>query len=497
MNKASILILFLTLFAASTSWSKSATEIFESASLSVVVVLKMDASKKIIGLGSGVVIGSEEVVTNCHVIEKAFALAVKIGERRHAAKIKHADWARDVCSLEVSGLNAPAVALGSTKKLKVGQRVFAIGAPQGLELTLSEGIVSSLREVSDARYLQITTPISQGSSGGGLLDEEGQLIGLPTFYLSEGQQLNFAVPVEWIMALPQRNINAMRSSRSLGEWLTKTIDLENRKNWRGLLEHARDWTRSQPGESTAWFSLGLAYHQTGQNEEALSAYREALRIDPKNANTWNNIGIIFRETGQQENAIEAYQQALRIDPMYLDAWYNLGIVYRRIGSIANAIEAHQQALRINPQFASAWNGLGSAYDDFGQITKAIEAYLEALRINPKYDHAWINLGIAYGKSGNNTQAIEAFKQALLINPKDRLAWSSLGLSYSENGQTAKAIEAYQQALHIDPKYALAWYGLGFTYKKAGQRSRVIEIYQRLKHLDPKLAEDYFRTAVSP
>ncbi len=92
--------------------------------------------------------------------------------------------------------------------LKVGAKVYAVGAPHGLELTLSEGIVSSLREFEGSNYIQTTAAISNGSSGGGLFDENGALVGLMTFNYTKGQNLNFASPVEWVEELPKRSVKA-------------------------------------------------------------------------------------------------------------------------------------------------------------------------------------------------------------------------------------------------------------------------------------------------
>lgn len=463
MKSRLFLALFLTVLADCSVWAKTATEVFESVSPSIVIVLGMDAKGKVIGLGSGVVIGNEEIVTNCHVIEKAAALAIKHSERKLSAKLKHADWTRDVCSLTVNGLNVPSAILGSTIKLKVGRKVFAIGAPRGLELTLSEGIVSSLREMGDGHYLQITAPISPGSSGGGLFDEEGRLIGLPTFYLSSGQQLNFAIPVEWIKSLAQRSTQVKKAGRSLSEWVSKTIDLESRKDFSKLLEHARAWTEAQPGEPSAWYALGNAYGRTAQYEKAIEAYLQSLHIEPKSGAVWSNLGVTLSRTGQISLSIEAYQQALDIDPKNVKDWLALGNAYYKTAQYEKAGEAYQQSLRIDPQEAQAWYGLGSAYHFTSQFKKAIEAYQQALRINPKYKEAWNNLG----------------------------------LSYFENGDMPKSIEAFEQALHIDPRYANALYGLGLIYREAGQRSQVNEIYQRLKFLDSKLAEEFFRNVVLP
>ena len=92
----------------------------------------------------------------------------------------------------------------STNEVRVGQRAYAIGAPQGLELTLSEGLISSLRATTNGSIIQTTASISPGSSGGGLFDANGQLIGIVTFQSKTGQNLNFALPAHWISEMKPR-----------------------------------------------------------------------------------------------------------------------------------------------------------------------------------------------------------------------------------------------------------------------------------------------------
>jgi hypothetical protein len=154
--------------------------------------------------GSGVVIDSGVVVTNCHVVADASQIAVKVGGEVYDARIKVADREFDLCSLSVDGLTAPAVFVASGE-WRVGQRVFAIGSPYGLDLTLSEGLISSLRETSRGNLIQTTAPISPGSSGGGLFNTSGQLIGIVTFQHRSGQNLNFAVPAAWIGEMTTRD----------------------------------------------------------------------------------------------------------------------------------------------------------------------------------------------------------------------------------------------------------------------------------------------------
>jgi serine protease Do len=185
-------------FALATGKALSPQELFAQASASVVRVNVVDNFSKQLAVGSGVVIDRETVITNCHVAKAGPRLLVKQGEAEHEATITLADEAHDLCKLAVSGLGAPAVSLGSVSQLQVGQKVYAIGSPQGLDLTLSDGMVSSLRETPEGSLIQTSAPISPGSSGGGLFTEQGQLVGIVTFQMRTGQNLNFALPVDWI-----------------------------------------------------------------------------------------------------------------------------------------------------------------------------------------------------------------------------------------------------------------------------------------------------------
>jgi S1-C subfamily serine protease len=163
-----------------------------------------DALGQPVSQGSGVVVDSGYVITNCHVTNPGDRITVKIGNDEFQAAVALADEVLDLCRLAVSGLNAPAVTVGSLEGVRTGQRVYAIGAPHGLELTISEGIVSSLRQVKAGTVIQTTAPISPGSSGGGLFDAGGKLVGIVTFQHRYGQNLNFAIPADWIAQMQSR-----------------------------------------------------------------------------------------------------------------------------------------------------------------------------------------------------------------------------------------------------------------------------------------------------
>lgn len=166
-------------------------QIYEKASNSVVMVTAAD------GQGSGVVVAPEIVVTNYHVT-KLGDIAVHFRGMKYPAMMVAGSEHLDYCILKAAGLPAAPAPMGALGEVAPGQRVYSLGSPRGFELTFAEGMVSALRPSAGMPLpiIQTTAPISPGSSGGGLFDEYGRVIGLTTFTRVESQNLNFAMPVE-------------------------------------------------------------------------------------------------------------------------------------------------------------------------------------------------------------------------------------------------------------------------------------------------------------
>lgn len=179
-------------------------QVFSRASRSVVMVYAADTSHKIVGRGSGVVVARDLFVTNCHVIARGKIFLAGYRHERLPAHLMAYDADKDLCVLAVRGLDATPARIGDSGAVHVGQRVYAVGTPEGFELTLSEGLVSGLREAAGGRYIQTTAPLSEGSSGGGLFDREGRLVGITSFIFSAGQNLNFAAPADWAVELAKK-----------------------------------------------------------------------------------------------------------------------------------------------------------------------------------------------------------------------------------------------------------------------------------------------------
>jgi hypothetical protein len=310
----------------------TASQVYEQVKDSVVVVKAYDQTGKPVGLGSGVRLPSGDVITNYHVVKAGVRYTVGQGTKAVPATVKAGDPDKDLCLLTAPGLTAKPARLGQAVKLKVGEPVYAVGAPQGLELSLSEGIVSQLRG-GPPPIIQTTVAISQGSSGGGLFNAEAELVGITTFYLKDGQNLNFALPVEWTGEVAANKIRGrprgeapvapVPGAKPQADWLDRAKALEKARDWPGLLAHCRRWTQAEPGNDFAWVVLGMAYGKLGRSREAAEACREALRLKPDNADAWRNLAIAYALSGDRSAALAALKELRRYDPQKAEELFNL------------------------------------------------------------------------------------------------------------------------------------------------------------------------------
>jgi hypothetical protein len=182
-------------------------EIAKRAFPSVVLLIMKDSHGQPLSLGSGFVVRNNVIATNFHVIRGAGSGSAKIIGQSTVANLEGVfavDEIHDLALIKAT-LNAPPLAMTEDKEPEIGETVFAVGNPEGLEGTFSQGIVSGIRGTPEGRWLQITAPISPGSSGGPVLNAKGEVLGVAVATLKSGQNLNFAIPVKslnQLLAMP-------------------------------------------------------------------------------------------------------------------------------------------------------------------------------------------------------------------------------------------------------------------------------------------------------
>jgi tetratricopeptide (TPR) repeat protein len=465
------------------------SQVFEKVKASVLVVKSLNASGKAIAQGSGVKLPSGRIITNFHVVKEGATFRVGQGSHFVHATIYAADAEKDLCLLDTPGLSAPAIVVGHAATLKIGAKVYAVGSPEGLELSLSDGLVSQLRGANPP-IIQTTAAISPGSSGGGLFDAQGRLVGITSFYLEGGQNLNFALPVEWVATLKQ-GLRPNVSIRPTGDWLAQAARLEAAKDWLSLKALAQAWLQADPKDDAPWAVLGEADGWLGQPLDAIDAYRQALKLNPNDNITWYNLGNVYMGLQRYSDALEAYRQALKLNSNEGKAWYNLGNAYRHLQRYSDALEAYHQALKLNPNDNLTWNNIGNTYNDIQGYSDALEAYRQSLKLNSNDNLTWYNLGNTYRHLERNADAIEAYRQALKLNPDNEYAWGNLGSTYLLMQNFQKSIEACKQALKLNPDDVMSWANLAYAQALSDDNAAALKSVQQLRRLDPNKADKLF------
>jgi hypothetical protein len=207
-TKATLAIAFCSLMllrlTPSTALAQAAREIAKKAFGSTVLLVMEDANGQPLSLGSGFCVGDGKLASNIHVIQGAargYAKVVSENTKYDIEGIAALSPETDLVLVKISGGCSQALSLGDSDAVQVGDSTYAVGNPQGLEGTFSQGIVSSIRELGSNKLLQITAPISPGSSGGPVLNEKGEVIGVSVATFRSGQNLNFAVPSKYLKQL--------------------------------------------------------------------------------------------------------------------------------------------------------------------------------------------------------------------------------------------------------------------------------------------------------
>ena len=219
-------LVFLMLLQVTSADAQTPQEIAKKTFGATVLLVMEDANGQPLSLGSGFFIGDGEIASNFHVVEGAArGYAKLVGEKikYDIEGITAVDSERDLVVLKIQAKRLHPLPIGDSDAIQVGEPVYAVGNPQGLEGTFSQGIVSSIREIGSDKLLQITAPISPGSSGGPVLNGAGEVIGVSVATFRSGQNLNFAIPSNYLKTLlaaagdakPLAQLNRPQAQRSI------------------------------------------------------------------------------------------------------------------------------------------------------------------------------------------------------------------------------------------------------------------------------------------
>jgi len=348
----------------------------------IVTVKTYNSNNRNISIGSGFFLNKKgHLITNRHVLLNAYNSEVVTfdGEHYPILRVLDVNEQSDLIKVVVDIPKSKIKWLKVTKNLPApAEHIIVIGSPKGLSQTISDGIVSFVPEetacempLSVGNSIQITAPISQGSSGSPVVNMEGEVIGVATFIFAEGQNLNFAAPGKCVLDLSEEKIN-----RPLSEWASDT-----KKEILIQAEHL---------------------YKTENYEMAIEVYNEIIRSNPYFAEAHYGLGRTYKKFLIRTYVIHSID--INKNPL----------AYQAIG-------AFKEAIRINSDYAEAYCELGDTLVLFMNIPEAISYFKKAIDLQPDYADAHEGLGVAYAHAGYKNEALKQFR--ILKNLDESKAWA--------------------------------------------------------------------------
>ena len=232
------------------------------------------------------------------------------------------------------------------------------------------------------------------------------------------------------------------------------------------------------------FNLGLCLLNTGNNIDAVEAFKIVIQLDESFIPAWTSIGNALMNEGRQQEALPAIHKALALDPNIQGAYLSLGGIYKNLGQLDQALSATLKSLELQPDNPDAYSNLGGIYLDLGRLDQALSSTLKSLELKPDNPGAYLNLGGIYKELGQLDQALAATLKSLELKPDNPGAYLNLGGIYKELGQLDQALASTLKTLEIEPDNPDAHINLGGIYKTLGQLDQALAATLRSLELKP-------------
>ncbi len=359
-----LLILPLIPFITSAQSEMTAEQVFSRVDNSVVVIL---AYNKVGDLfqGSGVVLNNNGyVATNYHVCSDATRIDVKHYSQDYKnAEILLKDEAKDILILKINATNLNPAVVGASTDLKPGQTVYAIGSPEGYENSISEGIISGFRyDDQNNKLIQMTAPITDGSSGGALVNSKGEVIGLSVSGQHEGN-LYFAIPADDIVALVgSNNVVTADTASDINYYEEGTVAKEN-ENYRDAELYFTKYLEQFSYDVKAYFNRGYSRTKLKEYTKAINDFDKAIEYNPDDADSYFYRGNCRYSLKEFDQAVADYNKAIELEPEYPEFYYNRGYAYYRLKMYKEALKDWTKCTGINKDYAKELNDMIKQVND--------------------------------------------------------------------------------------------------------------------------------------
>ena len=435
------------------------TDVIRAALPSSVMVYMYDEKGENSGTGSGFFITKNEIITNYHVLEGASKASIKTqeGERYDLVKIIAEDICCDMIRASVNITDENIKPLPINENLpEIGENLIVIGSPQGLFNTVSEGIVSALREYpKNGKVIQTNAAISPGSSGGPVLNMKGEVVGITCFYYKSGQNLNFAIPISNVSTLIKKDI-------AIGKWQKTALSIDKVEEY-----------FQNKNDADAFYRLGNDYFTIDQYGNAVKYFNRAINLGFGDISTkvYLVLGLSYFELDRYQDAIDALKICEKTK-QYSEEYHLYGII------------------------AESLFQLSIQTDDLSYLTDARTYIRKEIKNHPDNEIAHFILGNICLCLEKYNAAVDSYKLSIALKP-DTDTYQYLGAAYAELGKQKEAIEAYRQAIEINHDNSEAYIWLGETYLAINNKKDALKVYKELKCIDKNMADNLFDKIYKP
>ena len=462
------------------------SNLIEEATASTVLLVMNDRDNKPIGMGSGFFVQPNTIATNYHVIEGAAHGTVKLVRMPTKYTIDGVlaiDKDNDLALLKVSAASdiKPLTLINDSETVRIGERVFVVGNPKGLEGTLSEGIISNLHPLEDNKRLQMDAPISPGSSGGPVLNREGEVIGVAVGSRQAlgAQNLNFAIPSNYLKKLIDQSKSAtplpeQEQSISAETYYVRGNIKFKQGDYVGAITDFDEAIQLKPDYAEAYNNRGLAKHELGDHAAALVDFDKAIQLKPGLSVAYNNRALANQALGELHAAITDYDKAIQLKDDDAAVFRNRGVTKDKLGDHAAALADFDKAIQLKPDFAEAYDSRGYMKDKLGEHAAALADYDIAIQLKPDYADAYNNRGFAKYELEDYFAALADYETAIQLKPDFPNVYNNRGLVKTNLNQHVAAITDYNIALQLKPDYADAYFNRGVSYLELGLSWKTIQ-----------------------
>ena len=449
-------LLFGTINPAPAQTTLPAEDIAEKALAATVYLEMKDKNGKTLGIGSGFFVKPNLIATNYHVIEGAAKGTAKLVGKTTTYNIEGVtatDKDNDLALLKVTAFGIKQISLGDSDKVRIGETVYVAGNPKGLEGTFSDGIISSRRDKLTKERLQMTAPISPGSSGGPVLNKKGEVIGVSFMTLEGGQNLNFAIPSKYLKKLleqekPAKPLSQGKYSISAETYFLWGYVRHELGDYKGAIAHYTQAIYHKLDSASVYALRGLAKHKLEQYTAAITDYNKAIILEPNYADVYNNRGHARFRLGQYVVAIADYDRAIKLNPNYAEAYSNRGIALGNLGQNLAAVADFDKAITQKLDYAEAYFGRGMAKTMLGQLYGAINDFEKALQLKPDYAEVYNARAFTKINQKQHISAINDCNKALQLKPDFAEAYVTRGLAKGQIGRTFEGMQDLKTALKL-------------------------------------------------